>query len=121
MKREIRLYLDDLLESIALIEEYVKDIDEITFEGDSQIQDSVIRRLEIIGEAVKRLPDELKDKYSQIPWKEIAGLRDVLTHEYFGVSMPRVWKVIIDDLPKLKEQIERIHEETSFIKNPNKD
>ena len=51
---------------------------------------------------------ELKDKHPQIPWKEIAGLRDVLTHEYFGVSIPRVWKVIIDDLPRLKEQIEKI-------------
>lgn len=108
MKREIKLYLDDLLESARLIEEYANGIDEITFEENSQIQDSVIRRLEIIGEAVKRLPEELKSKHPQIPWKEIGGLRDVLTHEYFGVSIPRVWKVIIDDLPKLKEQIEKI-------------
>lgn len=108
MKRKIKLYLDDLLESIHLIEEYTNGIDEITFEENSQIQDSVIRRLEIIGEAVKRLPEELKDKHPQIPWKEIGGLRDVLIHEYFGVSISRVWKVIIDDLPKLKEQIEEI-------------
>lgn len=108
MKREIKLYLDDLLESIHLIEEYVGGLDEIAFEGDQQIQDSVIRRLEIIGEAVKHLPEEIKSEYPQIPWKEIGGLRDVLTHEYFGVSIPRVWKVIIEDLPKLKEQIEKI-------------
>ena len=113
MKREIKLYLDDLLESVCLIEDYVNGIDEITFEENSQIQDSVIRRLEVIGEAVKHLPDDVKEKYPRIPWKEIAGLRDVLTHEYFGVSIPRVWKVIIDDLPKLKEQIENVLKENS--------
>ena len=89
MTRDMRLYIEDILDSIAKIEQYTKDINEQKFLTNTQVQDSVLRRLEIIGEAVKSIPNTLRDKYPQIPWKRIAGLRDVLIHEYFGVNLRR--------------------------------
>jgi len=93
MTRDMRLYIEDILDSIAKIEQYTKDINEQKFLTNTQVQDSVLRRLEIIGEAVKSIPNTLRDKYPQIPWKRIAGLRDVLIHEYFGVNLRRAWKL----------------------------
>jgi uncharacterized protein with HEPN domain len=75
------------------------------------VQDAVLRRLEIIGEAVKNLDEDFKNRYPEIPWKKIAGLRDVLIHEYFGVSLKRIWRVIKIDLVDLKFKISRIWEE----------
>jgi len=75
------------------------------FASNDAMQDAVMRRLEIIGEAVKHLPDEMKDKYPNIPWKNIAGMRDVLIHEYAGVQIERVWRTAKDDLPPLKQVI----------------
>jgi uncharacterized protein with HEPN domain len=105
MAREIRLYLEDILESISKIEEYTKDINESEFYVNVEKQDSVLRRLEIIGEAVKNIPQEIKDKYQDIEWKKLAGLRDILIHAYFGVNLFRVWGIIRDDLPKIHIQI----------------
>ena len=102
MTRDLRLYIEDILGSITKIENYTEDIDQQHFLTDTQIQDSVLHRLEIIGEAVKNIPNSFRDKYPQIPWKNIAGLRDILIHEYFGVNMRRAWKVIKDDIPALK-------------------
>ena len=102
MKKEIRVYLEDILESIGKIEEYTNGIALEEFKNNAECQDAVIRRLEIIGEAVKNLPSDLKEKYSSIPWRQIAGTRDILIHEYAGVSLERVWKVITDDLEPLK-------------------
>ena len=103
MARDIRLYLDDILESIKKIEDYSKDLTEEQFSRDTEIQDAVLRRLAIIGEAVKHLPGDLKEKHQQIPWKQIAGARDIFVHEYFGVGMERIWKTIQEDLPELKK------------------
>lgn len=87
MKKQLEVFLEHILESIALIENYLKGKTEDEFSDSFQLQDSVIRKLEIIGEAVKNLPQELREKHSDIPWKKIAGLRDVLIHEYFGVDL----------------------------------
>jgi len=102
MTRDLRLYIEDILDSIAKIERYTKDIDQQQFLTDTQLQDSVLRRLEIIGEAVKNVPSSFRDRFPQIPWKNVAGLRDILIHEYFGVNMRRAWKVIKEDLLDLK-------------------
>ncbi|MFH1387450.1 MAG: DUF86 domain-containing protein [bacterium] len=105
MKRDYSIYLQDILESISAIEEYVKDFSVARFQDNRQVQDAVIRRLEIIGEAVKNLDDDFRNNYPQIPWKQIAGMRDVLIHEYFGVNSLRVWEAIQKDLPPLKQNI----------------
>jgi uncharacterized protein with HEPN domain len=107
-KRNEEVYLNDVLESIKKIERYTKGVRESGFCQDSQLQDAVLKRLEIIGEAVKNISVSIRKKHSEIPWKEIAGLRDVLIHEYFGVNQKRVWKVIINRLPILKKQIKQI-------------
>lgn len=75
-----------------------------------QLQDAVTRRLEIIGEAVKNLPADLKEKYPKVPWKQIAGTRDVLIHEYFGTDFDLVWKVVKKELPQLKKETLKILE-----------
>jgi uncharacterized protein with HEPN domain len=105
MKRNIKLYLQDIWESILAIEEYTQNLSEDEFYSNRQVQDAVVRRLEIIGEAVKNIDDDFRNKYPQIPWKKIAGMRDIITHEYFGVKLDRVWDVVKKDLPDLKKKI----------------
>lgn len=111
MTREIDVYIDDILESIVKIREYTEGISKDDFFEDTQVQDSVFRRLEIIGEAVKNIPDEIRSKHPDIPWKQIAGMRDVLIHEYFGVNLGRVWKVIVEDIDKLGKEINKLKKE----------
>lgn len=112
MKRNMKLYLQDIWESILVIEGYTENVTEDEFYLNRQVQDAVIRRLEIIGEAVKNLDDDFRGKYPQINWKKIAGMRDIIAHEYFGVKPERVWDALKQDLPKLKQQIFIIMEET---------
>ncbi|MFH0797022.1 MAG: DUF86 domain-containing protein [Candidatus Omnitrophota bacterium] len=105
MKRNLNLYLQDIWESILAIEEYTQNITEEKFRSTRQVQDAVIRRLEIIGEAVKNIDENFRNKYPEIPWKKISGMRDIIAHEYFGVRFDRVWDVVTKDLPSLKQQM----------------
>ena len=110
-KRDAILFLYDILEAIAKIESYTEGMNYDEFIHDEKTIDAVIRNLEIIGEAAKNIPEDIKNEYPEIPWKAIAGMRDKLIHSYFGVSLPIVWETIKNDLPILKCQIERILKE----------
>jgi uncharacterized protein with HEPN domain len=108
MKKDPRIFIEHILESIESIEEYTKGIDKDGFLSSRMTQDAVIRRIEIIGEAVKSISDEVKEKYSDIPWKRIAGMRDILIHEYFGVDPDLTWKVAKEDIQNLKIKMLRL-------------
>lgn len=111
MKDRNLTYIEDIIECIEIIREYthLKSIDE--FIDNQLLQDGVIRRLEIIGEVVKKLDPVLKEKYPDVKWREIAGMRDVLIHDYFGVNVKRVWKVVESELDTLKSSLINIMEE----------
>ena len=108
MKRDLNLFLNDILESIKRIESFSKLLNEEKFLRNELRQNAIIRQLEIIGEAVKNIPDSFRNKYPKVPWKDIAGFRDRLTHAYFGIVLERVWEVVKEDLPKLKKDILKI-------------
>lgn len=108
MKRNITVYIEDILESIKKIEDYTKSLNKEEFHNNTLIQDAVLRRLEIIGEAVKHVPQDFRSKYPEIPWKKVAGMRDILIHQYFGVNLNRTWKVIDEDIADLKKKIRKI-------------
>jgi len=90
--------------------EYTTGLTKEDFFRSSQVQDAVMRRIEIMGEAVKNLPEKIIKANPHIPWKKIAGMRDILIHEYFGIDLELVWKVATDDIPKLKKDIAVIKE-----------
>lgn len=106
--RDYKLYLDDISEAAKKIEKYVKGLTLEKLKKDSLTVDAVVRNLEIIGEAAKGIPVSVKDKYPDIEWKKIAGLRDILVHEYFGIDLEVLWDIIENKLPVLKKQIERV-------------
>ena len=108
MKRDVGLFIEDIINSIINIEKFSKNLDKEKFFKDDLRQSAIIRQLEIIGEAVKNIPNSFREKYPKIDWKDIAGFRDKLSHAYFGIILERVWRVIKIDLPKLKEKIEKI-------------
>ncbi|MCG0278354.1 MAG: DUF86 domain-containing protein [Thermanaeromonas sp.] len=103
-----RARLNHILESARLISEWVADVKKDDFFADVMLQEAVIRRLEVIGEAAKNISQKLKEKYPDIPWKEIAGMRDVLIHEYFGVDLEEVWETVTRDIPELMRQLEAV-------------
>ncbi|MCK5842490.1 MAG: DUF86 domain-containing protein [Candidatus Sabulitectum sp.] len=102
------VFLEDILECIERIADYVKDVSENDFMNNIEKQDSVIRRIELIGEAVKSISIATRKQYPGIPWREIAGMRDIVIHQYFGVSIVLIWRVATTDIPKLKSEFERI-------------
>ncbi|MEK6873254.1 MAG: DUF86 domain-containing protein [Nanoarchaeota archaeon] len=108
MKREYKLYLNDIKECINYIEEYMGEISEDNFKKNKLLQDAVIRRLEIIGEASRNIPRALKEKNKHVPWFEMSQFRDLIAHGYFEVSLSKVWKVFKDDLPNIKKAMENI-------------
>ena len=108
MTRNLHLYYQDILDSIRKIHEYTNGRSLKEFEVDSQMQDAVIHRLEIIGEAAKHIPLDERQKHPDIPWRNIAGMRDVLVHEYFGVNVFRVWTILDKDLFALQAAVQSL-------------
>jgi len=107
-KRDYQLFLEDILESIEKIERYTTDLSFEEFFQNEMVVDAVIRNFEIIGEAVKKIPSEVRNKYPSVEWKNIAGFRDVLAHDYFGIDIHIVWQTIVEDIPLLKKQISAV-------------
>jgi len=109
-KREWRLFVEDILESIELVQTYVKDMSFEDFKNDRKTIDAVVRNFEIIGEASKFIPEEIKKKYQNIDWKGIIGLRNRIAHEYFDISLIIVWHIITEELSAIKEHMKRLLE-----------
>lgn len=107
-KRKPDVYLQDILESIEHIQKFLDGVSEDEFYENVEKQDAVLRRLEIIGEAVKHLPEEIREDHPDIPWRQIAGMRDIIIHEYFGVTLEMVWIVATVDILDLKTKVEEI-------------
>ncbi|MBU4584243.1 MAG: DUF86 domain-containing protein [Proteobacteria bacterium] len=107
--RNWQFRLDDISDSLNLIAEYTKDLDFSSWSQDRKTIDAVIRNLEIIGEAASHIPESIQSKYPEIPWIQMKGMRNILIHEYFGVDIDVLWQTVIDDLPRLKKQIETLY------------
>jgi len=102
------MYIEDMISSIDRIIEYTKEYDFIQFKKDYKTVDAVIRNFEIIGEAAKNLPIEIKKQYSNVPWDEMYSLRNRISHAYFGIDYEIIWDIIVNYLPKNKMEIEKI-------------
>ena len=107
-ERDSRLYLSDILDSGTAIQKFVKDLSFEKFCNDRKTYSAVIREFEIIGEAVGKLTDELQREYPDVEWQDIKDFRNLLIHEYFGVDLEIVWKIIQDDLPVLMDAVREI-------------
>ena len=112
-ERGIKLYLEDILEALKKIEEFTRGMSPESFKQDVRTIDAVVRNIEVIGEAVRKIPNELRIKYPTVPWKQIVGARDKVIHEYFGVDLDIILKTVVEDMPPFKQQIETLLKEFS--------
>lgn len=102
------VYTRHILDAISTIEKYSKDINFEGFSKDTLLQDGIIRQLEIVGEASKRLSKNFRNSYNDIPWEDICGMRDKLIHDYLGVDLKAVWQAVKEDIPDLKKRLEEV-------------
>lgn len=110
MSKDLKVLLQHILESVENLGSYLTDVDEERFLQDIEKQDSVERRLQIIGEAIIQLPKEFKDKHSEIEWSKVAGLRNRLVHKYFDIDHLLIWNIINNSLPSFKSSIQKLIE-----------
>ncbi len=108
MQKDVTIYLNDIIFSISLIERYIEKLSEDEFEESYDDQDKVMRRLEIIAEAAKKLPEEIRSRNSHIPWKSIIGLRNIIAHNYDEVNTKEIWQIVKYHLPETKKQLEQL-------------
>jgi len=108
MKREVGDYIQDISDAMNKAMEFVEGMEYEDFICDDKTIFAVIRAIEVIGEAVKSIPEDVKKEYPEIPWREMAGMRDKLIHGYFGVNLKRVWKTVKEEIPPLKPLFEKI-------------
>lgn len=111
MKRDVSIYIKDIFENMERAEKFVQDMSYEDFAKDEKTNYAVIRCIEIMGEAAKHIPELVRQRYSEIPWKDIAGMRDKGIHFYFGVNVERVWLVVKEDIPQIKPYIKKILED----------
>ncbi len=121
MKKDDTVYLRHILDSIKQIEEYLRGVSKEKFMKSRLLQDGVVRQLEIIGEASRNLSEELCQRHSEVPWKQIIGMRNRIIHEYFDVDLEIVWEVAEKDLPDLKTQIQAILQKQGAIRDAGED
>lgn len=108
MKKDPQIFLKHILESIDWIEKDTNGMSKVDFLENVPIQDAVVRRIEIIGEAIRNLPSDLKKENRDVPWHDIMDMRNKIIHEYFGVDLELVWEVVRKDIPELKDQVKKI-------------
>jgi uncharacterized protein with HEPN domain len=108
--RKYGFYLEDMLVSIQRIQEYIEGLDFIQFKQKYIVVDAVIRNFELIGEASKHIPKEIVEKYPAIPWKKMYGLRNIITHEYFGIDYEMIWEIAKNDLQKNLSDLQELVE-----------
>lgn len=115
MKRGYKDYIVDVVDAIDKIERFTENMEFNDFESDDKTLLAVVKSLEIIGEAVKKIPENVRKIYPEIPWSKIAGMRDKLVHEYFGINIKVVWRTIKEDIPSIKptmkEMLEKLERE----------
>ena len=108
--RPYGLYASDMLESMARIERYVKGLSYNEFVRSEIVIDAVIRNLEVMGEAAKNVPDEVKDAHPEIPWKRIVGLRNIVIHDYLGIDLENIWRIATKNIPEVRPLVARLLE-----------
>jgi len=108
MKRDYRLFLQDILDACKHILEFVEGMGVDAFVIDAKTSSAVIQKFEVIGEATKNIPESLREKDPQVPWKDMAGMRDRLIHGYFGIDYFLVWETVEQDIPTLKSRVRKI-------------
>ncbi|MCL4456009.1 MAG: DUF86 domain-containing protein [Nitrospirae bacterium] len=108
MTRDFSLFAEDILASITWIEQFTASIEFEQFLADEKTKTAVVKKLEILGEAAKNIPKTVRDKHKNLPWADMARMRDKLSHEYFGVRYDIVWKVVKEKLPVIKPLIEKL-------------
>ena len=117
MSRNITLYVKDILQNMLEAEEFIEGMSYEQFISDKRTLNAVLRSIEVIGEAAKNIPDEIRAQYPDIPWKEMAGMRDKVIHFYFGVDKEVIWFVVKDRIPAIRPLIEKALKE---IEHPAK-
>ena len=111
MKKDPIIFIEHIIDSIKNIEQFMKNVKKEDFFKNKEKQSAVVRQIEIIGDAVKNLPEDFRNKHKDVPWKDIAGMRDKLMHHYFGVNLEIVWKTTKEDIPYLKLIISKIRKD----------
>ena len=119
--RDDRLYLKDIFAAMVATQEFIEGIDFETFASDDKTASAVLRKLEIIGEATKNVPEEIRREYPQVPWRQMAGMRDRLIHSYFEVDYLLVWETVKSQIPLLQPVIVQIlrHLEEGIVEGQN--